>query len=94
MEWTGTEQTELESALGEAAQDWARMRDPGGTVKEGELANAVKQIGVKGGEYGTRNATALKLIEDFEKGIDAREDLGFQVRGLAPPRRTKKAAGQ
>lgn len=94
VEWTGTEQTELESALGEAAQDWARMRDPGGTVKEGELANAVKQIGVKGGEYGTRNATALKLLEDFEKGIDAREDLGFQVRGLAPPRRTKRAGGQ
>lgn len=84
FELTGTEQTELERALGDAAQDSARLKDPGSTVREAELVNAKKAIGVQGGEIlGLSNATALKLLDSYEKTIDQRRLEALRVRGLA-----------
>lgn len=83
FELTGTEQTELQRALGDIAQDSARLKDPGSTVREGELANAKRAIGVEGGELTTRNSTALKLLESYEKSIEQRRLEAMRVRGLA-----------
>lgn len=85
FELTGPEGTELNSALGEAAQDWARMRDPGSTVREAELENAQRQLGIKGGELLTSNKTALKLLDNFERGLDQREGIAYRARGLPVP---------
>lgn len=85
FELTGPDQTELERALHFVAQDTARLADPGSTVKDAELENAKHALGVKGGEiFGLSNATAIKLLDSFEAGIDAREKRAFEVRGLKP----------
>lgn len=86
FELTGTEQTELERALGDIAQDSARLKDPGSTVREAELSNAKKAIGVSGGEiFGLSNGTALKLLDSFGKGIDQRRKEALTVRGIRVP---------
>lgn len=85
FELTGTEQTELERALHFAAQDTARLADPGSTVKDAELENAKKAIGVAGGEIFTlRNSTAIRLLESFEAGIEQRQKRALEVRGMTP----------
>lgn len=85
FELTGTEQAELERALGDIAQDSARLKDPGSTVREAELANAKKAIGVAGGEIFTRNDTALKLLDSFGKSIEQRRREALAVRGIRVP---------
>lgn len=90
FELTGTEQAELSRALSDVAQDSARLKDPGSTVREAELANAKKAIGVGGGEiFGLRNDTALKLLESYENSIDQRELEALKVRGLTPDGKAK-----
>lgn len=83
MELLGTDETELKRLLGDIAQDSARLKDPNSTVKEQELENAKKAIGVSGGEIFTRNSTALKLLDSYEKQMVEREREALRVRGLA-----------
>ncbi len=68
------------------AQDSARLKDPGSTVKDSELQNAKKAIGVSGGEiFSLSNGTALKLLDSYEKGIEQRQAEAFAVRGQKAP---------
>jgi len=76
--------TELKRAIGDIAQDTARLMDPGSTVKEGELAEAKKKLGVEGGELFTSNETAMKLLDSFEQGIEERRGTALRVRGIRP----------
>lgn len=88
----GTSTTELQRALTDVAQESARLKDPGSTVKDAEMENARRSLGVSGGEIFTlKNETALKLLESYENGIDAREDTALQIRGLPPAQRTSTA---
>jgi hypothetical protein len=82
MEVFGTEQAELERLLGDVAQDSARLKDPNSTVKEQELENAKKAIGLKGGEIFTRNSTAKKLLDSYLTSMEDREREAMRVRGL------------
>lgn len=86
FEMTGTDQVELERALSMVATDSARLKDPGSTVREGELEVAKKEIGLKGGELLLRNNTAQKLLDSFEKSIEDRRRNAYRARGLEAPK--------
>lgn len=90
MENFGTAETELRRLLGDIAQDSARLKDPNSTVKDQELINAKRAIGVEGGEFFTRNSTAQKLLDSYLATMEDREAEALRVRGLPVPKRAAK----
>ena len=88
FELFGSEAEELNALMDEMSTDMAKLQDPKSVARPTEVKLVRKNLVPEGGlsQLGMSNATALDLLNQFEKRVDVRANTAYGVRGLDVPK--------
>ena len=88
FELFGSEAEELSALMDEISTDMAKLQDPKSVARPAEVKLVRKNLIPEGGlsQLAMSNATALDLLNQFEKRVDARANTAYGVRGLDIPK--------
>lgn len=88
FELFGSEAEELNALMDEMATDMAKLQDPKSVARPQEVKLVRKNLIPEGklSQLGMSNATALDLLNQFEKRVDVRANTAYGVRGLDVPK--------
>lgn len=79
----GPQNKMLKDKLYQIAIDIAKLMDPGSVAREGEVNAIMKFSLFEPGPF-MRDSTAIELIQNLRKGMNARLQEAYRVRGIAP----------
>jgi len=85
----GSHNQDMERRLDQIATDMSKLMDPNSVARPGEV-ELVKQGLIKAG-FKNSNATAKKLLQNFEKEVDDRAANAYSIRGIDNPGYAKAA---
>lgn len=91
-ELTGSHNQDLDRRIDQIATDMAKLQDPNSVARPGEVELVKKTLAGPG--VFKRDATALKVMENFSKEVDKRTDTMLRSHGLAPQDPITKLTGQ
>jgi hypothetical protein len=83
FEMFGSHNQDLERITDAIATDMAKLMDPSSVARPSEVESIKKNL-IKSGFQNT-NETALQILDNFEKEVDARAGQAYTVRGLEAP---------
>lgn len=84
FEVVGSENQDMERRLDQVATDMAKLMDPTSVARPSEVEQ-VKDGLIRSG-FKNSNATALKILNNFEAEVDKRADSAYKIRGLEQPK--------
>lgn len=87
-EMVGSHNQDLDRLVDAIATDTAKLQDPSSVARPNEV-DMVKRNLIESG-FKNSNATALSILDSFDKEIDERANIAYKVRGLPLPAETQQ----